>query len=152
MRRDLHAHPELRFQEVRTAAKVAAELEGYVDSLTAGIGGTGILARVNGAEPGKTVLIRSDMDAYPVADAKDVDYHSQNPGVTHACGHDVHVTCLLGAAALLVRARERWAGTLVALFQPAEETGDGAQAMVEDDLIGLVGVSQAQLGLAVLVV
>ena len=127
LRRDLHAHPELRFEEVRTAERIASEIESSVDTLETGVGGTGVLARVDGLRPGRTVLLRVDIDAYPVADVKDVSYRSQNPGVAHACGHDVHT--VVGIGALRHFARHRPArGSVAVIFQPAEEIPFGAES------------------------
>lgn len=127
IRRDLHAHPELRFDEVRTSRRIVSEIESAVDTFTSGIGGTGVLARVNGLEPGRTVLVRADMDAYPVTDTKDVDYRSESPGVAHACGHDVHIAVALGVIRRLVQHRpER--GSVAVIFQPAEEIPFGAES------------------------
>jgi amidohydrolase len=156
--RDLHADPELSHQERRTAAAAAARLNEFGFQVHEGVGGTGVVGLLaNGAGP--TVLLRADMDALPVREATGLPYAStvtatdddgtQVP-VMHACGHDAHVTCLLGAAALLAQGRERWAGTLVALFQPAEETGDGARGMVADGLADLVGPVSVALGQHVL--
>jgi len=149
--RDLHAHPELPHQEHRTASNVAARLEGAGCEVHQGVGGTGVVGVVRNGE-GATVLLRADMDALPVQEATGLSYASTQTSqdgapVMHACGHDVHVTCLVGAATLLSQAREHWSGTLVTLFQPAEETADGARAMVEDglaDLVGHVDVAIAQ--------
>ncbi len=149
--RDLHSHPELPHHERRTAAAVAARLREMGCEVHEGIGGTGVLGIVrNGVGP--TVLLRADMDALPVREETGLPYASTEVAddgspVMHACGHDVHVTCLLGAAALLAGARDRWVGTLVALFQPAEETADGARGMVEDglaEIVGPVDVAMAQ--------
>jgi hippurate hydrolase len=153
--RDLHQHPELSHQEHRTAAAVAARLRDSGYAVTESVGGTGVVDLLhNGA--GASVLLRADMDALPVKEASGVPYAStvtttdqdgHEVPVMHACGHDVHVTCLLGAAELLARHRSAWTGTLVALFQPAEELGDGARGMVEDslaDLVGEVDVALAQ--------
>ena len=136
--RDLHAHPELPHQEHRTAGNVAARLRDTGFEVHEGIGGTGVVGILRNGD-GPTVLLRADMDALPVLEATGLSYASTQTAddgtpVMHACGHDVHVTCLLGAAALMSQAQEQWAGTLVALFQPAEETADGARAMVEDGL------------------
>lgn len=126
-RRDLHAHPELRFTETRTAERIAAEVGAYADAVTTGIGGTGVLARVDGDEPGDLVLIRADIDAYPVADAKDVSYRSVNAGVAHACGHDVHTTVGVGVLRHFAAHRPR-RGSVAVIFQPAEEIPFGAQS------------------------
>lgn len=156
--RDLHAHPELSHQEHATAAKVAARLEASGVEVRTGIGGTGVVGLVrNGAGP--TVLLRADMDALPVAEATGLDYASHATAtdgtgdavpVMHACGHDMHVACLLGAVHLLASRREQWSGTVVALFQPAEETGDGARAMLEGGLAGVVPTPDVALAQHVL--
>ncbi|MFE7315378.1 amidohydrolase [Streptomyces sp. NPDC057555] len=130
---DLHRHPELAFQETRTAAEVARRLTAYGYDVTTGIGGTGVTGVLRNG-PGPVVLLRADMDALPVTEDSGVPYASTVPGRMHACGHDVHVTCLLGAADLLAAGRDRWSGTLVVLFQPAEEAGNGARAMLADGL------------------
>ena len=140
--RDLHAHPELPHQEHRTAGNVAARLRDTGFEVHEGIGGTGVVGILRNGD-GPTVLLRADMDALPVLETTGLPYASaqtadEGTPVMHACGHDVHVTCLLGAAALMARAQEQWAGTLVALFQPAEETADGARAMVGDGLAEIV--------------
>ncbi|MFJ9410553.1 amidohydrolase [Streptomyces sp. NPDC101393] len=130
---DLHRHPELGFQETRTAAEAARRLTGFGYDVTTGIAGTGVAGVLrNGAGP--VVLLRADMDALPVTENTGLEYASTVDGRMHACGHDVHVTCLLGAADLLAAGRERWSGTVVVLFQPAEEIGSGAQAMLDDGL------------------
>ena len=156
--RDLHAHPELSHQETRTAAKVADRLRAAQCEVHAGVGGTGVVAIVRNGE-GPAVLLRADMDALPVREATGVPYASRVTAtgpegtevpVMHACGHDVHVTCLLGAVELLAGATADWQGTLVAVFQPAEEVGDGARGMVEDGLARLVGPVDVAMGQHVL--
>ncbi|MFJ8076393.1 amidohydrolase [Streptomyces sp. NPDC096176] len=136
---DLHAHPELSFQEVRTAAVVAARLRSQGWEVTEGVGGTGVVG-VLGSADGPVVLLRADMDGLPVLESTGLPYASTCTGidadghevpVMHACGHDMHVTCLLGATALLAAHRGAWRGTVVAVFQPAEEVS-GAQAMIDD--------------------
>ena len=153
--RDLHQHPELSHQEHRTAARAAERLRAIGFSVHEGIGGTGVVA-VLGNGDGPTMLLRADMDALPVKEATGLHYASTTTvtdaaggevPVMHACGHDVHVTCLLGAAQLLAEGAEHWSGTAVALFQPAEEVGDGARAMVDDrlgELLPKVDVALAQ--------
>jgi hippurate hydrolase len=141
--RDLHAHPELPHKEQRTAALVAERLRAAGCEVHEGVGGTGAVGIVENGD-GPTVLLRADMDALPVREASGVAYAStatadDGTPVMHACGHDVHVTCLLGAATLLAGSTDQWSGTLVALFQPAEESADGARGMVEDGLVSLVG-------------
>ena len=140
--RDLHAHPELSYAEHRTAGIAAARLAGLGYRVTTGIGGTGVVGRLSNG-PGPTVLLRADMDALPVLEQTGLDYASTARGtdkdgtdvpVMHACGHDMHVTCLLGAAAGLAATASDWQGTLLLVFQPAEEGGGGAQAMIDDGL------------------
>lgn len=144
--RDLHAHPELSHQERRTAEKVAARLREDGCEVHEQVGGTGVVGVLSNGD-GPTVLLRADMDALPVLEETGLSYASTDTvgdgdsavPVMHACGHDVHVACLLGATALMAHARELWSGTLVAVFQPAEETADGARAMVDQDLAAVVG-------------
>ena len=131
IRRDLHEHPELGLEEHRTSAKVQELLDEMSIEYRAGLGGTGVLGIVRGAEEGKTVALRADLDALPIQDDKDVPYASKIPGKMHACGHDVHTTVLLGAARLLANRRDSLPGTVKLLFQPAEETVGGAQLMIE---------------------
>ena len=140
--KDLHAHPELSHQEHRTAQRVAGELEQCGLTVQAGIGGTGVLGLLANGD-GPTVLLRAELDALPIAEDTGVDYAStvtmtgadgRQVPVAHACGHDMHMACLLTAVKLMADHRDRWNGTLLALFQPAEETGDGAQGMVADGL------------------
>ncbi len=152
--RDLHANPELSFQEHRTAGIVAAALDRLGLAVTTGIGRTGVVGVLqNGAGP--TVLLRADMDALPVAEETGLPYASTARGtdpegndvpVMHACGHDVHVTCLLGATERLTADRDAWSGTLVVLFQPAEEQGGGAETMVADGLYDRVPKPDVVLG------
>jgi hippurate hydrolase len=140
--RDLHQHPELSHQEHETAAKVAGRLRQAGYELHEGLGTTGVVGLLREGD-GPTVLLRADMDALPVRESTGLPYASRVTAtdaagarvpVAHACGHDMHVACLLGAAQLLADGRQHWRGTVVALFQPAEETGDGARGMVEDGL------------------
>jgi hippurate hydrolase len=140
--RDVHEHPELSMQEQRTAAKAAERLEAAGYAVTAGVGGTGVVGLLRNGD-GPTVMLRADMDALPVREATGLPYASTatatDPGggevpVMHACGHDMHVTWLAGATALLAGARDAWRGTVLAVFQPAEETAQGAQAMIDDGL------------------
>ncbi|GGB31287.1 peptidase [Flexivirga endophytica] len=158
--RDLHQHPELSHQETETAAKVAGRLRTAGYAVTTGVGGTGVVGVLENGD-GPRVLLRADMDALPVREATGLDYAStvtvtddsgESVPVMHACGHDVHVACLATAAALLAAAKDQWSGTLVALFQPAEEVGDGARGMLDDDLrkvVGPVEVAHAQHVLAI---
>ncbi|MGC7096187.1 amidohydrolase [Amycolatopsis lurida] len=137
---DLHEHPELSFQEERTAAVVAARLTEAGFEVTTGVGGTGVVGVLRNGD-GASVLLRADMDALPVKEIDAVPYRSTATAigpdgeavpVMHACGHDTHVTALLGAAARLAGDRARWSGTALVVFQPAEEIGAGARAMLDD--------------------
>jgi amidohydrolase len=130
-RRDLHAHPELGYQERRTAGIVAARLRELGIDIREGVAETGVIGLLRGARPGPTVLLRADMDALPIVEANEIPYRSQTPGVMHACGHDGHTAILLGAARLLAARREQLAGSVKFIFQPAEEGGAGAQRMIE---------------------
>ncbi|HZO93579.1 MAG TPA: amidohydrolase [Candidatus Baltobacteraceae bacterium] len=143
VRRDLHAHPELAFAETRTAGIVAERLRSLGLDVTTGIGRTGLVGLLTGARPGPTIMLRADMDALPMPEENDVPYVSTNAGVTHACGHDAHVAMLLGAARLLAAMRDRIAGRIAFLFQPAEEGGAGAQAMIVDGVIPRFGIERA---------
>ncbi|WP_437774575.1 M20 metallopeptidase family protein [Sorangium sp. So ce1097] len=130
VRRDLHRHPELGYVEVRTSQLVAERLRALGLSVRAGIAGTGIIADLEGERPGRTVLLRADMDALPVEEQSGHDFPSETRGVMHACGHDAHVSALLGAARLLAERRDRIAGKVRLVFQPAEELSDGALHMI----------------------
>jgi amidohydrolase len=152
--RDVHQHPELSHQETRTAGLVAERLRGAGFEVHENVGGTGVVGVLRNGD-GATVLLRADMDALPVHEATGVPYASEtratdadgnDVAVMHACGHDVHVACLAGAAQLLADGKEHWQGTLVALFQPAEEVGDGARGMVDDGLADLIPAPQVALG------
>lgn len=140
-RRWLHEHPELGMQEFETARFIAERLHALgVEDIRTGIGETGVtgLVRGTGTGPGagKVVLLRADMDALPIVEENDVQYVSQNQGVMHACGHDGHVSILLGVARLLMAQRDRFAGTVKVLFQPCEETIPGGAAwMIRDGVL-----------------
>jgi amidohydrolase len=131
--RDIHRHPELSMQEVRTAGIAAERLRPAGFHVTTGVGGTGVVGLLRNGD-GPTVMLRADMDALPVSEQTGLDYASTVEGVMHACGHDMHVAWLAGAIAELAAARGGWHGTLLAVFQPAEETAQGAQAMIDDGL------------------
>ncbi|MGD9864926.1 MAG: M20 aminoacylase family protein [Pseudodonghicola sp.] len=133
IRRDLHEHPELGFEEVRTAAIVANKLKSWGIEVTTGVGKTGVVGVLKGAKPGKTIGLRADMDALPIHEETNLPYASKTPGVMHACGHDGHTTMLLGAARYLSEHPD-FAGTAVFIFQPAEEGLGGARAMIADGL------------------
>jgi amidohydrolase len=131
-RRDLHAHPELAFEEVRTSGIVAERLKALGLEPRTGVGKTGVLATLTGGRSGKTVLLRADMDALPILEENAVPYRSLNAGTMHACGHDCHTSILLGLARRLTRDRASLPGTIELCFQPAEECGGGAEAMIRD--------------------
>ena len=152
--RDLHQHPELSFQETRTAAIAAERLRAAGFDTTEGVGGTGVVGVLRNG-PGPTALLRADMDALPVLEDTGLEYASTARGVdrdghdvpiAHACGHDVHVSCLVGATAELAAARDTWSGTLLAVFQPAEELATGARAMIDDGLYDRFGRPDVVLG------
>jgi hippurate hydrolase len=135
-RQDFHRHPELRYEEHRTAAKVAERLTALgFDGVETGIGGTGVLGVLHGrgGPGGEAIMLRADMDALPIEEATGAAYASTNPGTMHACGHDGHTTMLLGAARHLAETRN-FDGTVYFCFQPAEEGGGGAKAMLDDGL------------------
>ncbi|MER5214042.1 amidohydrolase [Streptomyces sp. NPDC002838] len=131
--RDLHRHPELSLEEHRTAGKLAERLRRAGYETTEGIGGTGVAGVLRNGD-GPVVLLRADMDALPVQEETGLPYASKTAGLMHACGHDLHVTWLAGAAEALSAGREAWSGTLLLVGQPAEETGLGAARMVADGL------------------
>ncbi len=140
--KDLHSHPELSMQETRTAKIAADRLRSAGYEVATGIGRTGVVGLLRNGD-GPAIMLRADMDALPVQEATGLSYASKATvsdrtgrmvPVMHACGHDMHVACLIGAAGLLGRARDAWHGTIILAFQPAEETGDGAQAMIADGL------------------
>ncbi len=128
----LHANPELSLEEKVTSAYLATELSKLGLEPVTGIGGTGVVAVVSGSGPGPTVLYRVDMDALPVQEATGLVYASQNPGVMHACGHDLHMAIGLGVVETLVARRSHWSGQVLFVAQPAEEMGLGAAAMLAD--------------------
>ena len=141
--RDLHQHPELSMAEHRTAGVATDWLRRAGYQISTGVGGTGVVGVLRAGD-GPTVMLRADMDALPIREDSAVDYASTatvvNPDgaevpIMHACGHDMHVTWLLGAATVLAQAPDAWRGTLLAVFQPAEETARGAQAMIDDGLL-----------------
>ncbi len=131
MRRDFHKNPEVRFEEERTSQIVKEELKdlGYSIEKTAG---TGVMATVKGAEEGKTVALRADMDALSLQEENDVPYKSQIDGKMHACGHDAHTAMLLGAAKILPRMKDELEGTVKLIFQPGEEGGAGAKKILDE--------------------
>lgn len=134
IRRHLHSHPELSFQEFETTAFIQQQLTSFGVAFKAGIAGTGIIALIEGKNPAsKTIALRADMDALPITEANDVPYKSLNTGVMHACGHDVHTSCVLGATKILQELRGEFEGTIKVLFQPGEEKHPGgASIMIEE--------------------
>jgi metal-dependent amidase/aminoacylase/carboxypeptidase family protein len=141
--KDLHSHPELSMQETRTAGLAADWLRVGGYEVTAGVGKTGVVGLLRNGD-GPIVMLRADMDALPVEEATGLPYASKatvsdregrTVPVSHMCGHDMHVTWLAGATKLLAEARTTWRGTVMAVFQPAEETAEGAQAMIDDGLL-----------------
>lgn len=142
-RHDLHAHPELLYDVHRTAAVVAEKLKAFgCDEVITGLGRTGVVGVIRGRKPGpRTIGLRADMDALPIEEETNLPYRSTVPGRMHACGHDGHTAMLLGAAKHLAATR-RFAGTAVVIFQPAEEGGGGARAMVKDGLMERFGIEE----------
>ena len=132
-RRHLHAHPELSLHEKETASFVQAKLRELGVGFTPGVGGHGVVATISRGPSNRSVGLRADMDALPITETTGLPYASANKGVMHACGHDGHTASLLGAAALLSR-DQSWTGTVHLVFQPAEEGGGGAKAMIADGL------------------
>jgi amidohydrolase len=157
--KDVHSHPELSMQEVRTAGLAADRLRAAGYEVTTGVGKTGVVGLLRNGE-GPTVMLRADMDALPIEEATGLPYASKVKAkdregktvpVGHMCGHDMHVTWLVGATALLAQARAAWHGTLMAVFQPAEETAEGAQAMIDDGLFNRFPKPAVVLGQHVMV-
>jgi hippurate hydrolase len=134
IRRHIHSHPELSFQEYETSKFLQQKLDEYGVSYTAGIAGTGIIAMIEGKNPSsRTIALRADIDALPITEANDVPYKSLNTGIMHACGHDVHTTCVLGATRILQQLKDEFEGTIKVLFQPGEEKHPGgASLMIKD--------------------
>lgn len=136
IRANFHSHPELSFQEVRTSKLIAESLRQIgLDEVDTEIGKTGVVGLLRGGAPGKTFALRADMDALPIQEENDVPYKSQNDGVMHACGHDIHVTAVLGAAMILKTIRDRIKGNVKFIFQPAEEVAGGAKAMMDENVL-----------------
>ena len=156
--KDIHSHPELSMQENRTASVAADHLRAAGYEVTTGVGKTGVVGVLRNGD-GPTVMLRADMDALPVREATGLPYASnvtadqngKSVPVMHACGHDMHVTWLVGAATVLGQSRNAWRGTLMPVFQPAEETGAGGQAMINDGLFKRFPKPSAILGQHVMV-
>ena len=157
--KDVHSHPELSMQETRTAGLAADRLRAAGYEVSTGVGKTGVVGLLRNGE-GPTVMLRADMDALPIQEATGLTYASKatatdregkNVPVAHMCGHDMHVTWLAGATKLMAGAKASWRGTLMAVFQPAEETGEGAQAMIDDGLFNRFPKPDVILGQHVMV-
>jgi amidohydrolase len=143
IRRDIHAHPELAFEEVRTAGVVAAELARLGIPHQTGIGRTGVVGTIEGGRPGPVLAIRADMDALPIHEQTGLAYASTIDGKMHACGHDIHTATLLGVGAVLQRLAPQLAGTVRLIFQPAEEAIGGAKEMIRDGVLEGVDLALA---------
>ncbi len=137
IRHHIHSHPELSFQEYETSKFIQQKLDEFGVSYQAGIAGTGIVATIEGKHPSsKTIAIRADIDALPITEANNVPYKSKNEGVMHACGHDVHTTCVLGATKILQTVKDHFEGTIKVLFQPGEEKHPGgASLMIKEGVL-----------------
>jgi hippurate hydrolase len=139
LRRDLHQHPEIGLHLPRTQEKILAALAGLPLEITLGQKLSSVVAVLRGGRPGPTVLLRGDMDALPVQEETGLPYASAVPGAMHACGHDLHVACLVGAARLLSGVRESLPGNVIFMFQPGEEGPGGAEPMIEEGLLEAAG-------------
>jgi amidohydrolase len=135
IRRDIHANPELGFEEIRTAGVVARELSRLGIAHQTGIGRTGVVGLIEGGRPGPVLAIRADMDALPIEERTGLPFASTKPGLMHACGHDIHTTTLIGVATVLKELAPQLAGTVKLVFQPAEEGIGGMQAMIADGVM-----------------
>jgi amidohydrolase len=137
IRHHIHSHPELSFLEEKTSDFISEKLTGWGIRHQRGVAGTGIVALLEGKNPGKRcIALRADMDALPIQEANETTYRSQNAGIMHACGHDVHSSCLLGAARILHELRNEWEGTIKLIFQPGEEQHPGgASLMIKDGVL-----------------
>lgn len=135
IRRDIHAHPELGFKETRTSALIAEELEALGLEVQTHIAVTGVVGLLRGKYPGKTLLLRADMDCLMIDELNDVEYKSQNQGLMHACGHDGHTTWLLGAAMILSKLKDNLHGNIKFVFQPCEEISGGAEKLIEEGVL-----------------
>jgi amidohydrolase len=142
-RRTIHMHPELGFEEIETSALVASRLRKLGYDVHAGIAQTGVVGVMKGNAPGRTIMLRADMDALPLREENAHGFRSKVEGRMHACGHDGHVAILLGAAALIADRKDELAGTICLLFQPAEEGRGGAQRMIEEGVLERFGIERA---------
>src|SRR6202012_243022 len=131
IRHHIHAHPELSFLEEKTSDFISEKLTSWGINHQRGVAGTGIVALLEGKNPGKRcIALRADMDALPIKEANEIPYRSQNEGIMHACGHDVHSSCLLGAARILHELRNEWEGSIKLIFQPGEEKNPGGASLM----------------------
>ncbi|NMM65325.1 amidohydrolase [Clostridium sp. P21] len=135
IRRDIHAHPEIGMHENRTAKVVVDKLKEYGIEVQQHVGGTGVVGILRGKEPGKTILLRADMDCLRLKEENDVKYKSEYPEFMHACGHDAHISWLIGAAAILSEFRDEFSGNIKFLFQPAEELAGGAEKTIHGGVL-----------------
>src|SRR5438034_8590306 len=145
LRRAVHRHPELGLHLPRTQAAVVQALEGLGLSIRTGERLTSVVAALEGARPGLSILLRADMDALPVQEETGLEFASEVEGVMHACGHDAHVAMLVGAARLLVRHRDKLAGSVLFMFQPGEEGYHGARVMLDEGLLDGAGAPSGAL-------
>jgi amidohydrolase len=144
--KDIHSHPEVQYQEIKTAAKLAAEMRALGFTVTEGVGRTGVVAIYRNG-PGPMIMVRTELDALPMEEKTGLPYSShattvwngKETGVAHSCGHDIHMTAWVGAAKALIAMRDTWKGTLMFVGQPAEEGGGGAKAMLDDGLFARFG-------------
>ena len=135
LRREFHQNPELSWQEFKTATRIEQELNKIGIDDTKRIAGTGVIGSIKGRKGSQAVALRADIDALPIQEGSDVSYRSKNDGVMHACGHDAHISMLLGAAKVLWELREQFKGTIKLIFQPAEELAQGAKKMLEEGIL-----------------
>jgi amidohydrolase len=141
LRREFHQHPELGLQEFNTAKKIEKVLKELGVETRMLVNGAGVVGHLKGGESGKTLALRADIDALPIQEESDLPYKSENVGVMHACGHDAHTAMLLGSAMILCEMKKALPGNVVFIFQPAEETGEGAKKMVEEGALdGVDGI------------
>lgn len=135
IRRDIHAHPEIGLHETRTAKVIAEKLEQYGIEVERNVGGTGVVGVLRGKHPGKTLLLRADMDCLRIEEENNLEYKSQYPNLMHACGHDAHVAWLIGAAIILSNLKDDMHGNVKFLFQPAEEKEGGAERVIHSGVL-----------------
>lgn len=135
IRRELHKYPELAFNEHQTSKLIIRELESLGIEIIKGLVGTGVMGIIKGKPGGKVILLRAEMDALPIDEDLDIEFKSQNKGIMHACGHDVHIANLLGAAKILLDLKDQFSGTVKFLFQPGEEKGGGAKKMIAEGIL-----------------